>query len=246
MSDNTVDRKSPLPRWAQIAAILKQRVAERGPGLTGLSDQALTREFGVSLLTVRQAVQELVKDGLVTRHRGKGTFVVEKPLQGSLDHLEAFMREWRVQGHEVQIAVLERAVVAASIPTAAALNIKPGQLVGFLRRLRRADGHPVAIDYRYLLATLSAQLDDADLEHEAIWETLERKLGLLPRQSNTTIKAAAATAEEAELLQIPPYSPVLNRGFQLIAADGRPVLTGHSVYHPDRFIYAITVGTSRK
>jgi GntR family transcriptional regulator len=243
--ENTVDPASPLPRWAQIAAILRQRVAQRGPQLTGLSDQALTREFGVSPVTVRQAVQQLVVEGLVTRHRGKGTFVVQTPLQGSLDHLEAFMREWRVQGHDVQITILERSAVAASIPIAAALNIRPGQLVGFLRRLRCADGLPVAIDYRHIPWEVNAQLEDKDLEHEAIWETVERKLGLAPRQSNTTIKATAATAEEASLLDIPPHSPVLNREFQLIATNAQPVLTGHSIYHPNRFVYATTIRTMR-
>ena len=171
--------------------------------------------------------------------------MVEKPLEGSLDHLESFMREWRVQGHDVEITILERSVLAASMPIATALNIKPGQMVGFLRRLRRADGRPVAIDYRYLPAALNAQLDDVDLEHEAVWETLQRKLGLAPRQTNTTIKAGAANAEEAELLGVALQSPVLNRGMQLIAASGQPILTGHSIYHPDRFVYAMTVRTSR-
>src|SRR4051812_14677961 len=129
-----LDQASPMPRWAQIAQILRQRIAEQGSSLTGLSDQSLAREFGVSPLTVRQAVQDLVRSGLVTRHRGKGTFVAGKPVQGSVDHLEAFMSEWRIEGRDVRIEVLERSRMAASIPTAAALQIKPGQMVAFLHR----------------------------------------------------------------------------------------------------------------
>ncbi len=239
------NRDSPLPRWAQISAILRQRVTEQGDRITGLSDQALAREFGVSPLTVRQAVQALVNDGLLTRQRGRGTFVVPKPMRGSLDHLEAFMQEWRVQGGAVRIEILERSVMAASIPVAAALDGRAGQPVGFLRRLRYSNDRPVAIDYRYIPADLDEQLDNADLEHEAIWEALERKLGLSARQSNTTIRASTATPQEARLLELPAGSPVLNRGLQLLVDGNRIALAGHSIYHPDRFVYATTISMTR-
>src|SRR5438105_10967393 len=98
-----LDEDSPMPRWAQIAQILRQRIAEHRPGLTSLTDQSLAREFGVSPLTVRQALNDLVRSGLVTRHRGKGTFVAAKPVQGSVDHLEALMSEWRIEGRDVRI-----------------------------------------------------------------------------------------------------------------------------------------------
>ena len=239
------DRDSPLPRWAQISAILRQRVSEHGDRITGLSDKALAHEFGVSPLTVRQAVQALVSDGLLTRQRGRGTFVVPKPMRGSLDQLEAFMQEWQVQGGAVRIEILERAVVAASIPVAAGLDGRAGQPVGFLRRLRYSNDRPVAIDYRYIPVDLYEQLDNVDLEHEAIWETLERKLGLSARQSNTTIKASTATTQEARLLELPVGSPVLNRGLQLLVDGNRAVLAGHSIYHPDRFVYATTISMTR-
>ena len=217
-----LDEGSPLPRWAQIAQILRQRIADYGASLTGLSDQALAREFGVSPLTVRQALQDLVRSGLVTRHRGKGTFVAGMPVQGTVDHLEAVMSEWRIEGRDVRIEILERTRMAASIPTAAALQIKPGQLVAFLHRRRCADGHPVGVDYRYMTVELDERLDDADVEHETIWEVLEKKLGMLDIHANVTIRATAAHPNDARLLEIEPGSPVLDRGFQLVASTGRP------------------------
>jgi GntR family transcriptional regulator len=236
-----IDEASAMPRWAQIAQILRQRVAEHGPGLTTMSDQSLAREFGVSPLTVRQAVQDLVRNGLVTRHRGKGTFVVAKPPQGSVDHLDAFMSEWRITGRDVRIDVLERSRQAASIPTAAMLQVKPGDLVAFLHRRRCADGDAVGVDYRYFPIELDERLDDADVQHETIWEVLENKLAMYNLHANVTIRATAAREEDARLLDIAPGSPVLDRGFQIVSATGRPILVGHSIYHPDRFIHATTV-----
>jgi GntR family transcriptional regulator len=150
-----------------------------------------------------------------------------------------------VQGGAVRIEILERAVVAASIPVAVGLDGRAGQPVGFLRRLRYSNDRPVAIDYRYIPVDLYEQLDNVDLEHEAIWETLERKLGLSARQSNTTIKASTATTQEARLLELPVGSPVLNRGLQLLVDGNRAVLAGHSIYHPDRFVYATTISMTR-
>lgn len=236
-----IDEGSAMPRWAQIARILRQRVAEHGPGLTTMSDQSLAREFGVSPLTVRQAVQDLVRHGLVTRHRGKGTFVVAKPPQGSVDHLDAFMSEWRITGRDVRIDVLERSRQAASIPTAATLQVKPGELVAFLHRRRCADGDAVGVDYRYFPIELDERLDDADVQHETIWEVLENKLAMYNLHANVTIRATAAREEDARLLDIALGSPVLDRGFQIVSATGRPILVGHSIYHPDRFIHATTV-----
>lgn len=239
-----LDEASPMPRWAQIAQILRKRIAEQGTALTGLSDQSLAREFRVSPLTVRQAVQDLVSGGLVTRHRGKGTFVAAKPPQGSVDHLEAFMSEWRIEGRDVRIEVLERTRMAASIPTAAALQVKPGQMVAFLHRRRCAEGEPVGVDYRYFPLELDERLDDADVRHETLWEVLENKLAMFGLHANVTIRATTARDDDARLLKIPLRSPVLDRGFQLVASTGRPILVGHSIYHPDRFIHATTVRRS--
>jgi GntR family transcriptional regulator len=236
-----LDQNSALPLWAQIATILRQRIATHGPNLTGLTDHALAAEFGVSPLTVRQALQDLVRSGLVTRHRGKGTFVASLPLHGSVDHLDTILSEWRVQGHDVRIEILEHSREAAGIPTAAALQIKPGQMVGYLHRLRHADGHPVGVDYRYILAEIDERLTASDLEHETMWEVLEKKLSLVDIRGNVTIRAMAATEEDATLLRVAPGTPVLSRGFQLATSAGRPLLVGHSVYHPERLIYATAV-----
>ena len=236
-----IDKDSPLPRWAQIATILRQRIADEGVQSSGLTDDALAREFGVSTLTVRQAMRDLVDRGLVTRQRGKGTFVVGAPAKGSIDHLETFLRSWTIQGDTVRISILERTRQPANLQIASELGVAPGTNVGFVKRLREADGHPVGIDYRYLPPNIDSSLDDDDLLRETVWELLETKLGLTAMQSNTTIRAAGASADQAALLKVDVGSPVLHRGFNLLASTGECVLSGYSIYHPDRFIFATAV-----
>jgi DNA-binding GntR family transcriptional regulator len=123
--------------------------------------------------------------------------------------------------------------------------LKPGQIVAFLHRRRCADGHPVGVDYRYFPLELDDRLDDDDVRHETIWEVLENKLGMFNLHANVTIRATSARDEDATLLDIPPRSPVLDRGFQIVAPSGRPILVGHSIYHPERFIHATTVRRSQ-
>jgi GntR family transcriptional regulator len=235
-----------MPIWAQIADTLRQRVTTQNIGPTSLSDAALSEEFGVSPLTVRQAIQQLVNEGLIIRQRGRGTFIAPQAFKGSLDHLEAFMQEWAVKGGNVRIELIDRSVIAASIPIATGLGIAPGEMVGYIRRLRRADSSPVAVDYRYIPARFNEQLEDDDLLHEAIWEIFQRKLGLSPKQSNTTIRAGTATEEETLLLNLGSGSPVLRRELQLLSLDDQILVTGQSTYHPERFVYATTIRTTRR
>src|SRR5262249_37264125 len=144
-------RKS-VPLWVNVANVLRSRI-ENGDDPGRLSDIALSNEFNVSTVVVRQAVRQLVDEGLLVRQRGKGTFVTKEPkepLHGGLNAVEPFFDEWRLQGKRVRVELVDNRTIAASIPVAAGLGIRPGEMVAYLRRLRFADDLPVAVDYRYM------------------------------------------------------------------------------------------------
>lgn len=229
-----------MPLWAQIADILRRRIAEGGVEPRGLADSALSIEFGVSPMTVRQAVQQLVNEGLLIRQRGKRTLVAPRPLKGALHVMERLLEDWRVQGRDCRAEILERKVIRADAPIAKALGVNAGSDVAYVRRLRFVDGSPIALDNRYLDAALCAQFSDAELAEDPIFLLLRRKLQLPVKFATFTIRAVAADDEQARLLQVRRGSPMLDREVEVVGSDGHIFMTGNSLYHPDRFIYVTT------
>lgn len=232
-----------VPLWVNVADTLRRRIHNGSDGSDGsdFSDVALSSEFKVSTVVVRQAVQQLVQEGLLIRRRGKGTFLANKPVQGGLDRLPRFVDEWGLQGHRVSIKLIDRRLVAANITVAAGLGIQPGETVCYLRRLRIADDLPVAMDYRYIPADLVADIPDEDFLHEAIWENLRRHKNVTAAESRVIIKAAGASAEVAQHLEVDVGAPVLDYEVQVVDTQGRVVILGTTFYHADRFVYSTKI-----
>jgi len=243
MSEDSLVLKEPMKaerRWITVASILRERIA-KGDIRDGrdLSDIGLANEFQVSTAVVRQAVTQLVEEGLLTRQRGKGTFINKEPLEGGLK-LESF-DAWNLQGHTISVELLEARNVVANITVAAGLGVQVGQPAFYLKRLRCADGLPVALDYRYIPADLATGIDHHEFQEEAIWRVLQRTRGVQMMESMRTIKASAATQEAADILDVPPGSPVLHHEVQVLDTTGRVTILGTTVYHPDRFVYRTMV-----
>lgn len=196
----------PQPKHAQLREILERRVAgELKPGDPLPGERALEEEFGVSRITVRRAIGDLVAAGKLTRVRGKGTFVAPPPLVGGI-HLASLSDEMR--GHEVEASarVLEAAVEPAP-PAAAAFFGTAGPHI-HLRRLRLGGGEPYGVDDAWYNAALAPGLLERDLEH-SVYRVLEEAYGVVVAQAEQTVAALAASPEEAELLLVEPGAPLL-------------------------------------
>lgn len=196
----------PQPKHAQLREILERRVAgELKPGDPLPGERALEEEFGVSRITVRRAIGDLVAAGKLTRVRGKGTFVAPPPLVGGI-HLASLSDEMR--GHEVEASarVLEAAVEPAP-PAAAAFFGTAGPHI-HLRRLRLGGGEPYGVDDAWYNAALAPGLLERDLEH-SVYRVLEEAYGVVVAQAEQTVAALAACPEEAELLLVEPGAPLL-------------------------------------
>ncbi|MGH7662488.1 MAG: GntR family transcriptional regulator, partial [Vulcanimicrobiaceae bacterium] len=207
---------------------------------SSLADNALAVEFGVSPMTVRQAVQQLVTEGLLIRQRGKGTIVAPRPLRGSPQVMERLLEDWRLQGRDCRADILDRKLVAADARVAAVLGVQAGEHIAFVRRLRFVDGSPIALDNRYLSAELCEHFTNRDLAEKPIFMLLREKLHLPVTQATFTIRAAMADEYQARLLQIRRGAPILDREVDVTGADGVVFMTGNSLYHPDRFIFVAT------
>jgi len=223
-----------LPHYRQIELALRQRLASMPPGDRLPSDEELCREFGVSRMTARNAMQRLADDGLVRRIPGRGTFAIAAPSHRHADRLMAFSSEMRRLGREPSSWLLERSLRPATEAEAGDLAIPVGEPVVVLRRLRLADGEPIALETAVLVRRTAEVVLTADLEGGSLHEALAAA-GIHLRRGNATIAAAPAGAEDARLFGVAAGSPLLVERRVISDVQGRPVEATESRYPWDRY-----------
>ncbi len=227
-----------LPHYRQIELALRDRLAAMRPGDRLPSDEELCREFGVSRMTARNAMQRLADDGLVRRVPGRGTFAVSPPAHRYADRLMAFSNEMRRHGRSPSSRVLAREIRPATPAQARSLDLEPTEPIVLLRRLRLADDQPIAVETAVLVHGTAATVMAADLEHGSLHEALGRA-GLSLRSGQATITAEAPTPEDVQLLAIEAEAPLLVERRVIFDPHGRPIEATKSRYPGDR--YALSV-----
>jgi GntR family transcriptional regulator len=220
------------PVYLAIASELRVRI-ERGeipPHAPVPSERELSQTFGVSRMTARNAVGQLEKEGYVYRRPPRGTFVAEPriPLRiGSFT--DEVVRAGRQPGAQVLWA-------ETTVPTAAvrqALDLRAGERVHGLQRLRRADGEPLAVETTYFPESLCPDLLDGPLDG-SLWAVLRERAGIVPAHAAATIEAVAIDAASARHLGVAPGSfglLLLRRSFD---AGERCFEVARDLYRADR------------
>lgn len=226
--------RSWLPHYRQIELALRARLPAMSPGERLPSDAELCDEFGVSRMTARNAMQRLAEDGLVRRIPGRGTFVASAPSHRYADRLMAFSHEMQRQGRRPSSRLLAREIRPATDDEETALALRVQEPVLALRRLRLADGLPIAIESAVLVSRVADVVLSADLETGSLHEALT-EAGLHLRRGSATITAEAATAEDAALLEVSVGTPLLVERRVIADVHGRPIEATESRYPGDRY-----------
>ena len=222
------------PQYRQIEQALRERITTLRPGERLPSDAELCAEFGVSRMTARNAMHRLAEDGLVTREPGRGSFVAQRPAHRRANRLMTFTHEMLRAGRSPSSRVLTRVIRPSSAAEAGRLAIPTRQPVVHLRRLRLADGEPIALESAVLIGACADAVMTADLAHGSLHETLGRA-GFELCRGMSTIAAAAATPEQARLLGIRSGDPLLVERRVIVDGHDRPIEATESVYPPDRY-----------
>ncbi|MET4095571.1 GntR family transcriptional regulator [Arthrobacter sp. UYCu712] len=212
------------------------------PGDALVGERQLEEQFGVSRITVRRAISDLVQDGALVRIKGKGTFVSHGLVRSTL-HLASFNEDMRAAGFEPSTRVIT--TVTAMPPTAAAehLQLAAGQEAYQVRRLRLANGAPVSVDDSWLPSDLLPDLLAGDLTG-SLYGVLAA-FGHPVQHVEQTVEAAAAPEETAALLDIAPGAPVLlfrRRSFTGPDDPGTPIEYSISTYRSDRYQVSMRLG----
>ncbi|MFE3326481.1 GntR family transcriptional regulator [Streptomyces sp. NPDC059176] len=232
-----------LPLWYQVSQSLRASILGRRPQdpLRLPTEEQLAEHYGVSVLTMRQALKELETEGLISRHRRRGTFIepgarrsAPRRLLGSIDAIVA-------QQSGERTTVLAR--TAGAVPGDLAEYFPDTDEVVTYRRLRRDgdSGEPTNWAENAVRPDVAAGLDVADLERWPMTKVLRDAVGVRISRITDTVEARLADPETAELLQVPLLSPILHYTGVTYDDEGRVVDVARIRYRGDRFSFSVTV-----
>lgn len=233
----TIDRSSPIPYYVQLKEALRapieQGIWQPGDQIPGESD--LCRLFDVSRTVVRQALNELNFEGLITRIKGKGTFVAEPKISESLiQKLTGFYQDMVDRGLKPVTLVLSQQVVPATAKVAGHLGLGPGALVIDIERLRFVQDEPIVLVTTYLPYALCPRLAQADLSNQSLYAFLEKECGLVIARGRRVIEAVTASEYEAHYLQVAKGAPLILLDSVSYLADGTPIEYYRAFHRGDR------------
>ena len=191
-----------VPRYHQIARSLRERIAAGAPAAgERLGDQrSLAREFDVTLMTLRQALDLLERDGLITRRHGLGTFVAASPIDYDILHLRALAGDLSAQGEDVSTRFLRGGFAPADHQVARELRVGRGERVLVIERLRLVDGRPMSLQISYMPAAIGDEVAKADLAVTPLRHVLAFKLGIDITTARESVSAVALDAPAAREL----------------------------------------------
>ena len=186
-------------------------------------EDRLIARFGVSRITIRRAIQNLVSRGLVEIRRGKGTFVAAPKITQELTELSGFVEDMHAIGRKATARVIGKEVVTADATVASELALTKGERLVRIRRVRLADGIPLSFDETFLPLEIGKKIITDDLKVEPIFSLLERKYNVPLVEADYKLDAVAAESEVAAALRVKQGSPILRIERTSYSTGSRPV-----------------------
>ncbi len=198
------------------------------------SERQLGVDLGMSRLTVRAALDELVRAGLLVRRRGSGTFVSEPKIAQELT-MTSFTEDMRRRGMEPSSRTLDLRVAPAGAHLGRLLHVSPSEPVMIIERLRLADRETMAIEALHVPERLVPSLAARDLEKRSFYELLTDTYGIVIVGGTQTIEPTVTNEEESAALGVPLHSPAFLFERSTRTASGEIVEYVRSIYRGDRY-----------
>ena len=198
------------------------------------SERQLGVDLGVSRLTVRAALDELVREGYLVRRRGSGTFVAEPKVPKGMT-ISSFSDDMRERGFTPGSRTLEFNVVPAGARLGRILHVSPSEPVIVVKRLRLADGEPMAVELLHVRAALFPGLTPRDLEQGSFYDLLEGRYRLTIVGGSQTVEPTVTNEDESAMLHVPLHSPALLFERVTRSQVGDIVEFTSSIYRGDRY-----------
>jgi GntR family transcriptional regulator len=236
--------KAQLPKYLLIRSILADRLErEYAPGTRIPSEAALCADFGVSRITIQQALNQLEKDGLIRREQGRGTFYLGPSVPRTETKPSELLEKVMKYREGAFTRVLRHGVERASPRIAARLSLAPGAFVVAIDRLSFVDDEPIAFTEAYLPEAIGTKIipDLELLRQHTLASLLKDRHGIQIDSVVQTIGAALADPKHAPHLGIELGAPVIAGERTYFDAAGRPVFVSQTFYRADRHRFVVTL-----
>lgn len=242
-----LDKSSYIPLYIQVRDILKGLInsGKLKPGDQLPSENELSAEFNISRMTVRQASQELIREGFIVVRRGEGTFVHSASHTQMLLKLEGFSSEMAKLGYRNNSRVLDIQLIEAFDAFEDAyigLGLDPGEALVRIRRVRYVEETPFAIETSYLPLFIGQGLMEPRMPDDAsIYAHIEKELHIRLSRADHVIQPGLAEKECAGLLDIEKGSPVLHLHGTTFSMTNQPVEYLEGIYRGDKYELKVVI-----
>ena len=243
---HTLDKNGFIPLYYQIQRALMEKIHSGAltEGDLLASEEELARVYQVSRMTARQALHGLKARGYALSQKGRGTYVTKPKLEKNIMHLRGFTEDMKQRGMVPSSKLLEQTVVSASEDVAESLKVEPETSVMKLRRLRLADGIPMALEESHIPLRPFPGLERINFAKQSLYYVLRENYGVRVAWADEIIEAVPATREDSELLTIPRRASVLSISRVIITTEQAPIEVARSRYRGDRYRALIRVPTT--
>ena len=239
--------RGPVPLYHQAYNALRREIdsGRWGPGDRLPTERELGESFGCSLVTVRRALDELVREGSIVRTRGRGTFVRERAIERELADLTSFTAEMALKGLTPRTETLSTEIVESTPSTAERLGIELGLPVYSIERLRIVGDEPLLLEHVFIPEHFFPGLLSIDLNTTSLYAHLSERYGVDLVGGHETLEPALPSDREARLLKQDRGEPVPLLKLVSSSADGRPIEYCRTVVKGSRAKYHIDVSRPR-
>lgn len=233
--------EAPLHR--QIREQLRARILDGSyaPDSRMPSEAELGAIFGVSRITVRQALGDLQKEGLIFRIHGKGSFVAKPKAFQNVTHLQGFAEAMSAMGYEIVNDLRRLRFIPAEDKVARKLGVNVGDTVAEIHRVRYLNRQPLSLEITWVTEDIGRALESADLVTRDIFLIIENDCGIALGHADLSIESILADDELVEALRIEDGAPVLRIERLTHDRNGRPLDYEHLYYRGDALQYRFRI-----
>jgi GntR family transcriptional regulator len=237
-----INKNSPVPIYHQLEEYIKQQIENGVLAEESVipSEREFAERFQISRMTVRQAINNLVSEGYLNRQKGRGTFVTKKKVEQELQGMTSFTEDMLSRGMNPSSILLSFQILPADKKTALALRIEETDSIYKIKRIRLADGAPMALETAYIPVEIVPGLTEEN-SNLSLYQYIEENLALLISEATQEIEAATADHLDAETLEIKFGDPILLIERISYLQEGIPFELVKSTFRADRYRFVHTM-----